>query len=217
MEKVGNDFCIDSYLDAREKAIAAVKRVAELVKPGMNENQVKEVVEEILINLGSQKLWHPTKVRFGKNTVKSFREASEENVILQEEDIFFLDIGPVFDGHEADYGETFIVGNNDHHYKISRDAKNLFQITKEAWEREKLTGVELYKFAEKQADEMGYKLNLKMQGHRLSDFPHAIHYKGGLKTVDKVPVEDIWVLEIHICSKVGEYGAFYEDILTKNN
>ncbi len=217
MEKVGKEFCLDSYLDAREKAIDAVRKVASLIKAGMNESHAIELIENTLANLGAQKLWHPSKVRFGKNTVKSFREKSDPQVILKDEDIYFLDIGPVFDGHEADYGETFIVGDNEDHYKTARDAKDLFQETREAWQRQKLTGVELYDFADKRANEMGYELNLKMQGHRLSDFPHALHYKGGLKSADLVPVENLWVLEIHIRSKIGEYGAFFEDILYKED
>jgi len=217
MENVGNDFCLDSYLDAREKTIDAVRKVSALIKPGMNEAHAMTLIEDTLANLGAERLWHPSKVRFGLNTMKSFREKSEEGILLKEDDIFFLDIGPVFDGHEADYGETFVVGKKEEHYKIARDAKVLFQETREAWQRKKFTGVELYEYADKMASEMGYNLNLKMEGHRLSDFPHALHYKGGLKSADIVPIENLWVLEIHICSKDGEFGAFFEDILVKED
>ena len=55
-----------------------------------------------------------------------------------------------------------------------------------------------------------------MKGHRIGDFPHHIHYRGGLCETEKVPLDNLWILEIHIISQCGSYGAFYEDIINNN-
>ena len=40
-------------------------------------------------------------VQFGSSTVLSFKDPYRENVVLKEDDIFFLDFGPVWDGVEG--------------------------------------------------------------------------------------------------------------------
>ena len=47
----------------------------------------------------------------------------------------------------------------------------------------------------------------------LGDFPHALFYKGQLSEFKKMPVENLWVLEILIKHPEKEFGAFIEDIL----
>ena len=49
-------------------------------------------------------------MRFGSNTTKNFDDPSEPGVVLGENDIFFIDIGPIFDGCEGDAGDTVAVG-----------------------------------------------------------------------------------------------------------
>ena len=38
-----------------------------------------------------------------------------------------------------------------------------------------------------------------------------------IKVFDKTPLENLWVLEIHIIDKSHEFGAFYEDVLLKTD
>ncbi len=213
IEQVGEKFCRDKYLEAREKTILAVKQIASLVEIGMNEEEGQTLVDEVLAKHGVEKKWHPTKFRIGVNTTKSFRDKSEVGITLKSEDIFFIDIGPVFESHEGDYGETFIVGHNEEYSAIKNACEDVFTKTAKKCREENYTGEKLYQFATKYAQELGYELNLKMSGHRLGDFPHAIHFKGSLGSIDTTPAQDLWILEIHIRHPEKEFGAFFEDII----
>ena len=56
-------------------------------------------------------------------------------------------------------------------------------------------------------------LNLEMDGHRISDFPHAAIFDGSLADMDFAPAMGLWVLEIQLRHPSKPYGAFFEDIL----
>ena len=52
-----------------------------------------------------------------------------------------------------------------------------------------------------------------MAGHRLGDFPHKVCSSKKLSKLEKVPVENLWVLEIHLIDEDSDQSAFFEDIL----
>lgn len=60
---------------------------------------------------------------------------------------------------------------------------------------------------------MGWRLNLDLSGHRLSDFPHSAFFKGGVAEAPFAPSPELWVLEMHIRHRTRPFGAFYEDML----
>ena len=211
-ENCGNQFKLELYLQARAKTIQAVQSASTKIFPGMNEAQSIAVLNHELDRAGVEKFWHPAKLRINSNTTKNFRDLSEE-IVLGESDLFFIDIGPVFFNHEGDYGETFVVGTDPQLTKLKNATKKIFYSTQAAWKSGKLTGVELYKFAEQEALKVNLKLNSNMYGHRLGDFPHALHYKGKLGTLDFAPAAHLWVLEIHLIDESIHRGAFFEDIL----
>ena len=72
----------------------------------------------------------------------------------------------------------------------------------------------MYAFAEEQAEAMGWRLNHEIKGHRVSDFPHAVHKAGDLGELGERPSSGLWILEIQIAHPTEPYGAFYEDLLT---
>ncbi len=215
IHNVGKSFNLDLFLKARELTIKAVHSVKEQVFIGMSEDEGHDLIDKTLDRLGASKKWHPNKFRIGQNTTKSFRERSEPNIKLQENDIYFIDIGPVWDGHEGDYGETFVTGSNNEFELIRNASKDVFTQTARVWKEQGLSGADLYDFAEDYALSLGYKLNKAMKGHRLGDFPHHLFYKGGMVELSDSPCENLWVLEIHLLSLDEDCGAFYEDILRK--
>ncbi len=211
-EQCGAKFNLDQFIFSQNKTKKLVQDFSLKIKPGMSEKRAFEELELYLNESGLEKRWHPTKLRFGKNTTKSFRDLSDE-VILAEDDIFFFDIGPVYGEHEGDFGETFDLGNNLENQKLALASKEVFEVTKELWKKEKLTGEALYQKAEALALKMGYQLNTKMYGHRLGDFPHALFCKESLGNIDFNPAPFLWVLEIHIIDQKRQLGSFYEDLL----
>lgn len=209
----GERFNLDDLLNARALSVEVVHGVAAKVKPGMNTEDVEAILTTELEQRGVTKLWHPSKVRLGPNTTKSFRELNDD-VTLEEGDPFFLDIGPVYQDHEGDYGETFICGRDlKGHSRLALGVKQIFEVTKSAWQNDNLSGEELYQVAMSEATKLDLVLNPAMGGHRVGEFPHALHYKGQLLPYDSIPHSGLWILEILVVDPVKERGAFYEDLL----
>lgn len=210
-ELLGRDFNLTHYLQAREKAIEMTKRFAYSLPVGIRESEAHEELKLLFNSEGIEKLWHPSKIRFGRNTLCSFRDPSYDDEKLAMGDIFYLDIGPVILSHEADYGESFIQGGAPDSLVLG--SRDLFNQCEKIWMDEQLTGRELYQYAQNEARLMGFELEMRSSGHRLGDFPHAIHHKGKLMEWSRSPHRGVWVLEIHLVDKLRGRAAFFEDIL----
>lgn len=212
-EAVGQNFLEASLLEAQARAWRALDETAAAVRPGHTEKDALAILKESLKRNGSEKIWHPPQIRFGANTTKKFGEKAEP-VALGENDLFFLDIGPVFVGHEGDVGRTYTIGHNEEFERIARDAREIFDLARARCLNEGVTGQVLYDYAAAQAQERGWNLGFGgASGHRVSDFPHAVHYRGKLRTQDYRPAPNRWILEIHLHDPKGRFGAFYEDLL----
>lgn len=213
IQDFGQSFNLETFIRARDLAREMTYELSSRIRPGMTEEEAHNLYKEMCSKQDIKKQWHPAKIRFGKNTIKNFRDLSDPYT-LQEEDIFFIDIGPVWEGHEADYGETFSVGNDFDHKHIAASSVKVFEEVRTHWMKNKINGEELYAFAKARAEHYGYKLNMGNDGHRIGDFPHHVHFKGGLPECPEEVVPNAWILEIHLISKTNRFGAFYEDILT---
>lgn len=216
IQDFGPAFDLKKLYRAREVAREICYELSSLIRPGMSEEDAHEVYKEICTKHPVEKQWHPPKIRFGPNTIKNFREISEP-YILQEEDIFMIDIGPVIEGHEADYGETFVIGSDFEKKRIAEMTRKVFQEVTDHWKSTRETGLLLYNYAQKRAQHYGYLLNMNMDGHRLGDFPHHVHFNGGLAECEEKVIPDAWILEIHLWSPDKKMGAFFEDLLTESS
>lgn len=212
-EAVGAAYSIDSMRHAQAKTWDAIRALAPQIKPGMRESEARALGKQVLADLDTQRIWHPLLVRFGANTLKTFGERSKDDPVLAEHDIFFIDMGAVWQGHEGDAGETFTTGNDPQMVACAAAAKTLFAAVQARWQQGRVTGLELYTYAEQQARAMGWKLNLDIKGHRVSDFPHSVHKGGDLGDFEQAPNAGLWILEIQIAHPTLPYGAFYEDLL----
>jgi len=197
----------------RERTRNAIHEIAARVKPGMVEEDAVEMAKDLLAELDMLKGWHDVYVRFGPNTLKTFGAPSEPGVVLGEDDIFFIDIGPVWKDWEGDGGDTFVVGRQADMERCAADARKLFHIVRRKWASTGLNGKALYAFAVDEARKLGWELNMDLSGHRISDFPHEVIYPGPLAEVEFRPNPLRWVLEIHIRDPGMRFGAFFEDML----
>jgi len=101
-------------LAAQDKAVALFEAVIEqgLIRPGETEQSVSDTIRDLAqARFGVTKFWHKRIVRAGENTVHPYRE-NPQNRVITDNDIVFLDFGPVFDNWEADYGRTYVVGDD---------------------------------------------------------------------------------------------------------
>jgi methionyl aminopeptidase len=216
LEATGEKFSLELLMDMRARTRKAVGLIADQVEVGMVEEDAKAMARGILEGLGMRRGWHHIIVRFGPNTTKDFMERSEKGVVLGADDIFFVDIGPVYGDTEGDAGDTFVVGSDPEHQRAKREVRIIWDLVRNKWFAEGTTGKDLYDFATETAEELGWKLNLDLSGHRLSDYPHSAHYDGPLAEVEFRPSPNLWVLEIAIAHPDGTFGAFYEDLLLED-
>ncbi len=199
---------------AQQKAWEALHLTAAAIKPGMTEKEAERVAMMMIRECGSKRLWHPVHIRFGKNTVKGYRQESEpDDVILQENDIFFIDIGPIFFGHEGDCGKTFVVGNDMNLRVLPTKVESIWQLVRKEWLLG-CTGQALWAKAKDFAGLFGLELApLYVKGHRISDFPHEAITSTKMFDITSVPHPNRWVLEIQVICPLTNRGAFYEDVL----
>jgi Xaa-Pro aminopeptidase len=213
LEAVGPAFVKETMLEMRDKTRAAIHAIAAACKPGMVEEDAVQMARDLLAEGDMIRGWHDVYVRFGSNTLKTFGAESDPGIVLKENDIFFIDIGPVWGDIEGDGGDTFVVGSDAGMEQCAADAKKLFHVVRKKWESTGMSGKALYDFAIEEAKSMGWELNMDLSGHRISDFPHEAVYAGPMAEVEFKPSPLIWVLEIHIRHPEGLYGAFFEDML----
>ncbi len=216
-EKTGEKFNLQSYFAARVLCKKVVTTITAAVEFGMNEDDGQALIKDEFRKAGVTKFWHPSKFRIGADTLKTFRDLPDKKIRLSAGDMFFVDVGPIVEEHEADFGETFIFEQSknsvDEALKLLNASKEIWLETAALWRTKCLTGTELYEKATDISKSRGYELNPLMAGHRLGDFPHALFCKESLRSVDFLPTANLWVLEIHIrCPRI-QRGSFYEDIL----
>ncbi|KPG95653.1 (Fe-S)-binding protein [Pseudomonas sp. RIT-PI-q] len=212
-EAVGERYTLESMRHAQQMTWKAIEQIAHAISPGMRESEAVLRGKQILAELGMDRIWHPLLIRFGANTLKTFKQRSDGDPELGNEDIFFIDMGVVWQGHEGDAGATFTTGSDPEMLACTAAAKELFNQVENFWRSERVSGVALYDYAAAQAQAMGWKLNLDIKGHRVSDFPHAIHRGGDLGDFEQSPNAGLWILEIQIAHPERPFGAFYEDLL----
>ena len=216
LEGTGEAFSLDQLMAVRSRTRMAVGMIADQMEVGMVEEDAKAIARGTLSNLGMRRGWHHIIVRFGPNTTKDFMERSEPGVVLGADDIFFIDIGPIYDGTEGDAGDTFVVGSDPEYHRAKQDVRRIWDTVRDQWFSEGTTGHELYDFAIETTKSLGWRLNLDLSGHRLSDYPHSAHYDGSLADVEFRPNPNLWVLEIAIVHPERKFGAFYEDLLLED-
>lgn len=212
-ERVGPAFLVDGMLQARAETRKAIAAIASRIEPGMLEENAVAMAMNVIREQGHALTWHPTRVRFGANTMKSMKQASTPGIVLQPNDIFFIDIAPRVQQWEGDGGASFVVGDAPEYARCAADAHRLFHEVRTMWRERAWSGQQLYDFAAQRAREMGWLLNLELPGHRVSDFPHAAIHTGSLAEFNESPSSMRWILEIHLTDPQRRFGAFFEDML----
>jgi len=216
-EAVGSAFTLAAMIHARDKTCEATSRIAAEIRPGVTEGRARAIADEVLAAMGMERLWHPNVIRFGPGTLQTFRGPFQPDYVLQGDDIFFVDLGVVWRGHEGDYGDTFVVGTDPDMHACAKAARQLWSDVAQRWRDDGLSGNALYQYASDQAQARGWTLNREVKGHRVSDFPHAIYQAGKLGDFEQAPCPGLWILEIQIAHPKRPIGAFFEDLLITGN
>lgn len=215
-EAVGPHYDREKMLEARNHTFDAIERIAAAMRPGMRESEGVTVAKSILKEMGLLRGWHGVYVRFGENTTCTYNDKDAPDITLKDNDIFYIDIGPVFEKWEGDGGDTFVLGDDADMHAAARDARKIFDLVREKWLQARLSGRALYDYAEEATRSMGWQLYTDVAGHRLADFPHKAFHSGSLAAAEFAPSPDLWVLEIQIRHPTRPIGAFFEDLLLES-
>ncbi|WP_375477619.1 M24 family metallopeptidase [uncultured Jatrophihabitans sp.] len=214
---------------AQDNARALFERIdAEgLVRPGVDEVQLSNEIKSLAADqLGVTRYWHKRVVRAGRNTLHPYDDNPPVRVI-EEDDIVFLDLGPIFAEWEADFGRTFVLGDDPLKLKIKADIEEGWHACKAFFDATpECTGAQLYAFAVEQATSRGWQFGGSIAGHLLGEFPHEKLDDDEiesyvlpandtvLRSIDPYGRPRHWICEIHFVDREREIGGFFEQLLT---
>ena len=216
-------------LEAQTKAEALFCEVEArgLIRPGITESSLNADIYALAHEMyGISTYWHKRIVRAGKNTLLPYAE-NPHDLTIGEDDILFLDLGPVFEQWEADFGRTFVLGSDPVKLKMRHDVGSAFADGKQYFnDHPGTTSSELFRYAESLAEKYGWEFGGPIAGHLIGHFPHEkiandkvtlyVHPKSDLpmRSLDSEGRKRHWILEIHFVDREREIGGFYEELLT---
>ena len=219
---------VERLLDAQAKAaeLFAEVEARALIAPGKSERAVSDEVRDLAGELlGVRRYWHKRVVRSGPNTLHPYRDNPPDRVI-EPDDIVFADFGPLFEEWEADFGRTFVLGDDPVKHRLRADLPAIFAAGRAHFEATpEITGEQLYAYVVRLAQDAGWEFGGPHSGHLVGEFPH-----------EKVDGDDIesyiapgnatpmrrhdaagrvchWILEIHLTDTERQFGGFYEQLL----
>ncbi len=165
-------------------------------------------------------------VRAGSNTLAPYDE-NPPDLTIGADDIVFLDLGPVFEEWEADFGRTFVLGSDPVKLKLRDDIGKAFIEGKEYFKTHPdITADELYRHAQKLARDFGWEFGGPIAGHLIGQFPHErilgdkvtlyVHpdNPNRMRGLDAEGQERHWIFEVHFVDRARQIGGFYEELLT---
>ncbi|KAJ7067239.1 peptidase M24, structural domain-containing protein [Mycena amicta] len=222
-----------SLRDAETKALALFNELAEkIIRPNVSEAQLSREIHELGAehHHGVRTHWHKRIVRSGPNTLRPFDENPPDRIV-QPDDILVVDLGPVFefdDKWEADFGRTFVFGEDPAKIRLRDNLEPVWQRVKALFDAkaDEITGEELFDIAVAEAKAAGFDWGADIAGHIVGHFPHeripkdklTLYIAKGNQTKMRRPGKDgfvrHWILEIHLRDPSGDFGGFYEQLLT---
>lgn len=215
-------------LDAQAKAVElfAAVEARGLIVPGVREVEASDAIRDLAAELfGVDRHWHKRIVRAGANTLEPYRQNPPDRVIGAD-DIVFCDFGPIFEDWEADFGRTFVLGEDPVKLRL-RDALPV------VWEAGRaffdahvdVTGAQLFAHVVELAEQAGWEFGGTIAGHLVGQFPHekiagedvesyvAPGCDTPLRRTDRTGRACHWILEVHLVDRARGIGGFHEELL----
>jgi len=221
--------------EAKQKLILAEQRTIELfnaveeqglIVAGKSEQELTTEIVKLAKDLfGIDEYWHKKIVRTGPNTLQPYT-GNPPDLVIQKDDILFLDFGPIVEGWEADLGRTYVLGNDPLKIKLKRDVEAAWHEAK-AWHAEQasLTGAAYFNYIIELAKRYGWEFGGEIGGHIVGHFPHEQLEPGDLG-LDIHPGNDSdilqpdkqgnsrhWILELQFVDRVNNIGGYFEQLL----
>ncbi|HEY6618480.1 MAG TPA: M24 family metallopeptidase [Steroidobacteraceae bacterium] len=216
-------------LDAQEKAVRLFEAIgrAGIVQPGVSDSVASDAVRDLAAaQFGVERHWHKRIVRSGPNTLQPYQESPPDRV-MTDDDIVFADFGPIFAGWEADFGRTWVLGNDPVKLRLRDDLAVVFAAGKRFFgEHPQLTAADLYTHMVGLSARQGWTFGNYHCGHLVGEFPHENFVGERVKSLitgtNTLPLRRRdpsgriahWILEVHLVDHQRQIGGFYEELLT---
>jgi Xaa-Pro aminopeptidase len=217
-----------ALLEAQHKAASLFADIERgLIRPGITESQLnREIFALAAEKFGVTTHWHKRVIRAGSNTLLPYNENPPDRRV-EADDILFVDLGPVFAAWEADFGRTFVLGNDPARHRLKNALEPIFHAAKARFAADPdMDGETLYGIACDLAKQAGWEFGGRIAGHTVGEFPHetiagdriTFYITRGnklpLRRADAAGRPYHWILEIHLVDREKQIGGFFEELLT---
>jgi Xaa-Pro aminopeptidase len=197
-----------------------------VIAPGVGERAASDVIRDLAAGMfGTDRWWHKRIVRAGPNTLQPYRENPPDRVITAD-DIVFCDFGPLFEEWEADFGRTYVLGDDPAKHAL-RDALPVVWAAGREWfdTHPDITGAQLFDRVVELSEAAGWQFGGTIAGHLVGQFPHekisgsdvgAYVMPGSdepMRRPDASGLRCHWILEVHLVDQAAQIGGFHEELL----
>ena len=212
---------------ARAEALFAAVEAEGIVRPGVRDTEASTAIRELAADrFGVARHWHKRIVRSGPNTLQPY-QVNPPDRTMTDDDIVFADFGPVFDDWEADFGRTWVLGDDPVKLRLRDDLAALFDHGKHVFDTTPdITSAQLWDEVLRATHERGWEYGNVYCGHLVGEFPHQgfdgpadlSRITAGndlpMRRQDPSGRDAHWILEIHLVDREREIGGFYEQLLS---
>ena len=219
---------VSRLLDAQVKAAQLFDEVEarELMRAGITERALSNEIRDLAKGMfGVTRHWHKRIVRAGENTLETADENPPDRVIA-DDDILFLDFGPIFEEWEADFGRTFVLGSDPRKLALRDALPEVWHAGHDYFHRHPdVTGEELFDHVVTLSEDRGWVFGGIIAGHLVGEFPHekiagdeidsyiAPGSKQPMRRKERSGKECHWILEVHLHDEDRRFGGFHEELL----
>src|SRR6202161_240937 len=157
-----------ALLRAQQKAHELFRAVESegVIRAHVLESQINQDIYALAERMfGISTYWHKRIVRAGRNTLAPYDE-NPPDLMVGDDDIVFLDFGPVFEEWEADFGRTFVLGSDAVKHKLCNDIGAAFAEGKQYFKSQPdITASGLFRYAQDLAKKYGWEFGGEIAGH----------------------------------------------------
>jgi Xaa-Pro aminopeptidase len=222
------DVRVARLLDAQSKAVALFNEVIDrgLIAPGIGERAASDAIRDLAADMfGVERHWHKRIVRAGENTLQPYRQNPPDRPIAAD-DIVFFDFGPVFEAWEADFGRTYVLGDDPVKHALRDALPGVWHAGRDHFaSHHDITGEQLYVAVVRLAQQAGWEFGGSIAGHMVGQFPHekiagddiesyiAPGNRTPMRRLDRNGQQCHWILEVHLVDRGRQIGGFVEELL----
>ena len=228
MAPVAESERVARLLDAQSKAEDLFDEITRrgMIRPGITERTLSDEIRDLAAErFGVTRHWHKRIVRAGENTLQTYRANPPDRVIADDE-ILFVDFGPIFEEWEADFGRTYVLGDDPVKHALCEDIPKVWQSARDHFHTHPdITGAQLFDHVVELSRRAGWTFGGEIAGHLVGEFPHekiksneidsyvAPGSDRPMRRPDSQGRQCHWILEIHIVEPDGRFAAFQEELL----